>query len=270
MIRPHDVRSPSRAPRNPLAFCVMTASLLWVGPPAVAQVCPPLTVAPPDGQYPGGTIEIAVHADELAGVTVTFSLGGEIIGMYEPSFFNDFVFDGIGPYTFTATVPNLPPGVHTLAYDFEVDLSSFDLGVQVTPCEVAYEVLFDWISLVTVPTYGTITFPSTTTTTTTVPPPTTAPPPTAAPPPATAAEAETTATTATTVATATTAAADTTLAAAQPSDGDGLDGVIVGMLIGLGAAAALALAWALGRRQRATPTSHQPPPPPPPRQGGQP
>jgi len=290
-----------------VAFVVL-AALLWIAPPAAAQECPPLSIEPPDGQYPGEAILIVDHSGDLAGVALSFSLGGELLATQG---YTDSLHEG--SFVVMATVPNLATGVHTFVYSITVPMP-FPFDPLVTYCQMDYTVLSGLIAILPdpstdatipldtidtiAPTTTTTTSTTTTTTTTTLPPPPpppttttiTTPPPTT-PGPTTAAPASTAPSTpvvpgasgSTTVAPTTTTVAvettttlaepastvsDTTLVAAAPQSDDGgtsSDQMLIGLVIGVGAAGLLVLAWALGRRGRTTPGSYQPPPPPPPR-----
>ena len=95
------------------AISLIAGSLLWVAPPAVAQVScvgtPPgsLIIDPPDGQYPGDFIWIS-GSGWPTDVGLSFSLGGVDLGTIAPN--------QAGAFIHLVAVPQLAPGDHTFRY----------------------------------------------------------------------------------------------------------------------------------------------------------
>jgi len=235
---------------------VVVAALLWIALPAAAQECPPLTVEPPDGQVPGGTILIFDQSGYSA--TMTFSLGGELLA-------TDGYTDTSHPVAgVMATVPDLAAGTYTLAYEYVVVMLFPALPI-VTYCEMEYTVLLNILPILpflTVPTFAMIDDATVATAPTTNPAPTTPAP--AAAPLVTAAPTPGAVEDPTTLPAPTSAVSETTLVAAAPQPTDGTsNGMLIGLLIGVAATAVVVSAWALGRRGRTAPTYYQSPPPPP-------
>jgi len=292
---------PARSRTATALVFVIVAALLWLAPPTAAAdsdcqrsdgwglvVGDWLDVDPPDGQYPGGPITFTGNGTGID--NVVFYFGGSILGA--TGSIN-------GDYSFSATVPDLPSG----DYDIVSDRTEGGLNticrtgytvlalIAIIPDPLTGATIpLDTIDT-TAPTTTTTTTTIATTTTTTTPLPTTPAPTTETPttaatetPAATAAPTESTtvapATSAPTTVAATTVAAetsttlleptstvsDTTLVAAAPQpddDSSSSDGMFIGLLIGLGAAALVVSAWALGRRGRTALDYYHPPPPPP-------
>ena len=214
--------------------------------------CGSFGVLPFDGNVPGGSIQLRLwNMEEGESKNVLFLLGG-----IEIAFFGTTNAD----LNRSATIPeSLFPGTYNLEYEIQV------AGEPTIFCSEPYNVLF-----------STVVIPGT------IPPPTTAaaPPPTPSSPttsgaaaPTTAVAANSTSTTAsvssttvgktTTTLLASTTTSSTLIAAAPPVDDGFGNGVMIGLLIGLGIAAMGLMGWALGRRVRATAGQYQPPPPPP-------
>jgi len=286
-----------------VAFVAVTA-LLWIARPAsAAYECssqyqapdPPgrlwePRVEPPDGQYPGGSITIFGNQEGLNHLVFRFN-DERLATTPNPA----------DAFWFKTPLPDVPSGEYRITIDSVwgstgkahcwLDYTVLAVMAVVPGPSTGATVPLDTIDTTT-PTATTTTTTTTTSTTTTTPPPTTPLPTTAAPttvssttPAPTAAPAQSAtvapATSAPTTVAPTTAAAetsttapeptstvpDTTVVAAAPLPDDGgtsSNGMLIGLLIGLGVAALVISAWALGRRGRHAPTHHQQPPPPPP------
>jgi hypothetical protein len=131
---------------------------LWPAPGAPAQECRPfpddipLQVDPPNGQYPGRDIHIT--GTEWVGIDfIRFWLDDELLGFAYGDFW--------GNLDYTVTIPDLPPGVYTLRYDYAGGV------VPDTTCEMEYRVLFMQIPTVTLPPVATAPLPVVTILTTT-------------------------------------------------------------------------------------------------------
>ena len=245
---------------------VLVAALLWSGPPAAAAqdcahrvggaggdasttVTRGLEVLPSDGQYSGETIQIAGSGFE-AFQAVLFEFGGNL-----DSFdFGSAVTDLSGSFVSTQTVPDVPAGTYTLT------VAQF-LSNATTYCSSEYTVLLDLSFVPTLTTLAMIDGGVIATTSQPTTPEPVVPPVTALESTDTAAEAAPPTDTTTTGAEPSTTAATeaTVLVAPEPTD-SGSDGMLLGLLIGLGVSVVAVSAWALGRRGR---TGHQPPAPPP-------
>lgn len=250
-----------------LALVTLIGSvLLLAARPAAAAACdPPMFVDPAGGAFAGDAIEITGSGFEVLS-TVNVFLDGIHLGTEQTAL--DL------SWTLITVVPDLPPGTYILSYvvspmfspDFSCDLMEYVVnGIFLVPLTVVPLVpsTFGFVPLTILP-FDPDPDPTTTPTTeaATVTTATTAAPTTVAES-GTTSVADTTSSTPEDVESTTTSIEDSTgtsLIAGAVDSGGGVGGTLIGVLIGLGAAALLGGVWFLGRR---TATVGGPPPPPP-------